>query len=224
MRNQWLSSIVGLLAATAAVGVTRADSTDNEDNLTPVVVTATRIPTPESQVASSVTVITEQQIVAMQATTLPDVLKYVPGLNLVQSGGPGGQTSIFMRGTNSNHIKVLVDGIDISDPSSPNAAFDFGQFLAQDIERIEVLRGSQSGLYGSDAIGGVINIITKNGSGPPQLTAALEGGSFQTFNQAAAVSGSQDAFSYSANVEHVHVGHTTGPAGAGRRTAQRLRR
>jgi vitamin B12 transporter len=208
MRNQWLSSIVGLLAATAAVGVTRADSTDNEGNLTPVVVTATRIPTPESQVASSVTVITEQQIVAMQATTLPDVLKYVPGLNLVQSGGPGGQTSIFMRGTNSNHIKVLVDGIDISDPSSPNAAFDFGQFLAQDIERIEVLRGSQSGLYGSDAIGGVINIITKNGSGPPQLTAALEGGSFQTFNQAAAVSGSQDAFSYSANVEHVHVGST----------------
>jgi vitamin B12 transporter len=140
-----------------------------DDDLSVLVITATRIATPEVQVASSITVITAEEIAARQARTLPDVLKEVPGLNVVQTGGPGGQTSIFMRGTNSNHTKVLVDGIDVSDPSSPNGAFDFGQFPAEDIERVEILRGPQSGLYGSDAIGGVINIITKSGTGPPQF-------------------------------------------------------
>src|ERR1700751_575443 len=92
----------------------------NDDATTEnVVVSATRTPTPESQVASSVTVVTGDDIAAKGARTLPDILKYVPGLNLVQTGGPGGQTTLFMRGTNSNHTKVLVDGIDISDPSSP---------------------------------------------------------------------------------------------------------
>lgn len=173
-----------------------------------VVVTATRIPTPESQVASSITVITAAQIEARQLQTLPDVLRDVPGLNIVQTGGPGGQTSVFMRGTNSNHTKVFVDGIDVSDPSSPTALFDFGQFLAQDIAKVEVLRGPQSGLYGSDAIGGVINIITKSGSGPATLVARVEGGSFDTFNQSAGLSGSLDAFNYTANIEHFHSGET----------------
>jgi vitamin B12 transporter len=173
-----------------------------------VVVTATRIPTPESQVASSVTVITADDIAAMQAPTLPDVLKLVPGLNVVQTGGVGGQTSLFMRGTNSNHVKVLVDGIDVSDPSNANAAFDPSQFLTPDIAKIEVLRGPQSGLYGSDAIGGVINVITKSGNGPAQFTASVEGGSFDTFNQAVSVSGSADRFHYSANLEHLHSGET----------------
>lgn len=207
MRIQWFGSIMGLLAA-GTTCVAHADSPDTEDNLQPVVVTATKIPTPESQVASSITVITAQQIAAMQATTLPDVLKYVPGLNVVQSGAEGGLTSIFTRGTNSNHTKVLVDGIDVSDPSTPNASFDFGQFAVQDIERIEVLRGPQSGLYGSDAIGGVINIITRNGTGPAQFAGAIEGGSFETFNQVASVRGAQDQFHYAFNVEHLHAGAT----------------
>ncbi len=112
---------------------------------------ATRIPTPQSQVGSSVTVITAEDIAAQQLVTVTDVLKLVPGLNVVQSGGPGGQTSVFIRGTNSNHTKVLIDGIDVSDPSNAGATFDFGQLLAGDIERIEILRGPQSGLYGSDA-------------------------------------------------------------------------
>jgi vitamin B12 transporter len=159
-----------------------------------IVVTATRIPTPELQIASSVTVVTAEDIAARQIHTLPDLLKEVPGLNVVQSGGPGGQTSVFMRGTNSNHTKVLIDGIDVGDPSSGNASFDFGQLLTQDIQKVEVLRGPQSGLYGSDAIGGVINVITKSGSGPPQVSASLEGGSFDTFDQMGHVSGSLDQF------------------------------
>jgi vitamin B12 transporter len=207
MRIQSMGSMIALGVLSAVAGVVRADSGD-ADSLQPIVVGATRIPTPESEIASSVTVITADQIAATQASSLPDVLKYVPGLNVVQSGGPGGATSIFIRGTNSNHIKVLVDGIDVSDPSSPNAAFDFGQFLTQDIQSIEVLRGPQSGLYGSDAIGGVINIITKAGSGPPQVSAMVEGGSFETFNQSAALRGADDQFNYSANVEHLHSAAT----------------
>jgi vitamin B12 transporter len=189
-------------------GLAAAPSTDIEDSLQTLVVTATRIPTPELEVASSITVITADDIAARQIRTLPDLLQEVPGLNVVQTGGPGGQTSVFMRGTNSNHTKVLVDGIDVSDPSNPGGAFDLGQFLTQDIQRVEVLRGPQSGLYGSDAIGGVINIITKSGSGPAQFNAGIEAGSFDTFNQAGSVSGSLDQFHYAANIEHFHAGAT----------------
>jgi len=173
-----------------------------------IVITATRIPTPELDVASSVTVVTADEIAARQERTFAEVLKDIPGLNVVQQGGPGAETSVFMRGTNSNHTKVLVDGIDVSDPSNANAAFDFGQLLTQDIERVEVLRGPQSGLYGSDAIGGVINVITRAGAGPMKLSASVEGGSFDSFNQTASVSGSQDAFHYSANIAHLHSGST----------------
>jgi vitamin B12 transporter len=193
---------VSMASASLAAGAAESVSPDA------VLVTATRVPTPESQVASSITVITADDIAALQAPTLPDVLKLVPGLNVVQTGGPGGQTSMFMRGTNSNHVKVFVDGVDVGDPSNANASFDPSQFLTADIEKIEVLRGPQSGLYGSDAIGGVINVITKTGNGPAQFTASLEGGSFDTFNQTVGVSGSADRLHYSANLEHFHSGET----------------
>ncbi|HEY8052007.1 MAG TPA: TonB-dependent receptor [Steroidobacteraceae bacterium] len=178
----------------------------NADEQQPIVIAATRVPTPVLEVASSITVVTAADIEARQERTFADVLKDIPGVNVVQTGGPGGATSVFMRGTNSNHTKVLVDGIDISDPSNSTGAFDFGQLLTQDIQRVEVLRGPQSGLYGSDAIGGVINIITRSGSGPLQFTGAVEGGTFDTFNQAGTLSGSQDAFHYSASVSHYHAG------------------
>jgi len=167
-----------------------------------LVVSPTGTVTPIDQIASSVTVITAKDIERDQRRTLPDALSTVPGLNVVQSGGPGGQTSIFMRGTNSNHTKVLIDGIDASDPSNPNRTFDIGQMLTSDIQQIEVLRGPQSGLYGADALGGVISIITKKGEGPPRATGSIEGGSFGTFNQTAALSGAQDRINYSFNVAH----------------------
>ncbi|MEA4838384.1 MAG: TonB-dependent receptor [Rhodospirillaceae bacterium] len=170
--------------------------------LDPIVVTATRLPTPASQLASSVTVITAEEIETKQWRTLPEALREVPGLNVVQTGGPGGQTSLFMRGTNSNHTKVLLDGIDIADPSTPSGGADLFQFLTADIERIEVLRGPQSGLYGSDAVGGVVNIITKRGQGPFKMTGMAEGGSFGTFNQAASAQGETGRVNYALNVAH----------------------
>ena len=166
------------------------------------VVSPTGIATPADQIANSVTVITGEELERDQRRTVPDALSTVPGLNIVQSGGPGAQTSVFLRGANSGHTKIIVDGIDVSNPSNPNRIFDLGQLLTYDIDRIEVLRGPQSGLYGSDAIGGVIWITTKKGEGPPKITTTLEGGSFGTFNQTASLSGSQDRFYYAFNAAH----------------------
>jgi vitamin B12 transporter len=203
-RPQRRSVVLGLLAVLVGGAAHAADTDENVS----VVVSATRVPTPAIEVASSVTLITAEDIEARQERTISDVLKDVPGLNVVQTGGPGGATSVFIRGTNSNHTKVLIDGIDVSDPSNSTGAFDFGQLLTSDIERIEVLRGPQSGLYGSDAIGGVINITTRSGEGPMTLAAGLEAGSFETFNQAARLSGSQEAFHYSVTATHFHAGAT----------------
>jgi vitamin B12 transporter len=201
--------VVAAVQVSVCVGArSAAASSEAEEGPDTIVVTATRIPTPELQVASSISVVTADEIADRQIQTLPDLLKDLPGLNVIQTGGAGGQTSVFIRGTNSNHTKVLVDGIDVSDPSSPSGTFDFGQFLTQDIQKVEILRGPQSGLYGSDAIGGVINVITKSGSGPAQFTAGTEAGSFDTFNQTAGVSGSLERFHYTANVEHYHSGAT----------------
>jgi vitamin B12 transporter len=202
------SSFIVLAASVPVFACAAVAGAEVEDGLDTVVVTATRIPTPEAQVASSISVVTADEIAERQIQTLPDLLKEVPGLNVVQTGGAGGQTSVFMRGTNANHTKVLVDGIDVSDPSSPAGTFDFGPFLLQDVQKVEILRGPQSGLYGSDAIGGVINIITKSGSGPAQFTARAEAGSFDTFNQSGSLSGALDRFHYAATVEHLHSGAT----------------
>jgi vitamin B12 transporter len=173
------------------------------NTLPDTVVSATALPTPSEEIGSTVTVITEDQIQRDQRRTVPDVLQTVPGLNVVQTGGVGGQTSVFIRGTNSNHVKVLIDGIDVSDPTQPSRAFDFGNLSTTDIERIEVLRGPQSGLYGADAIGGVISITTKKGSGPPQWKATIEGGSFGTFNQSIQVSGGTVNTNYAFSVSHI---------------------
>src|SRR6266436_2511934 len=181
---------------------TGLDRASDADALQTIVITATRIPTPELDLASSVTVVRADEIAARQERTFAEVLKNIPGLNVVQQGGPGAETSVFMRGTNSNHTKVLVDGIDVSDPSNANAAFDFGQLLTQDIQTVEILRGPQSGLYGADALGGVISIITKKGEGPPKITGMAEGGSFGTFNQTASASGSEQNFNYALNIGH----------------------
>lgn len=196
--------------STVAVGfsLVSVHASADETAPEPVIVSATQVPTPESQIGSSVTIITGEEIEARQQRTLPDVLRNVPGLNIVQTGGPGGTTSVFMRGTNSNHTKVFIDGIDVSDVSNANASFDYSQLVTQDIERVEILRGPQSGLYGSDAIGGVIDVTTRSGSGPAQPRAYLEGGSFDTFNQAAGVTGSSDQLHYSAHIQHFHSGAT----------------
>jgi vitamin B12 transporter len=175
-------------------------------NMLPLVVTATRVPTPGDEIATSVTVITGDDIERRQSRGLADALRDVPGLNLVQTGSPGGTAQVFMRGANANHTKVLIDGMPVNNPGDLNGVFDFGPVFAADIERIEVLRGPQSGIYGSDAIGGVVNIITRQGRGPLRVTGSIEGGSFGTFNQQAAASGSLSRFNYAVTAAHTNVG------------------
>src|SRR5487761_1620387 len=196
------------LYATGAAAQPAQSAATSFGVMTPIVVTPTLFPTPVAEVGSDVTVITAQDIARKQERTLADVLKDVPGL-FVEQTSPGQVATVFMRGTDSNHTKVLIDGIDISDPSTPAGAFEFTQILDSDIERVEVLRGPQSGIYGSDAIGGVINIITKRGSGPAKATGMAEGGSFGTFDQAAGVSGSQGRANYAFNFEHLHYSDLT---------------
>jgi len=180
-----------------------APSADSNMALNPVVVTATRVPTPESDLGSSVTVITSDKMQRKQERTLPEALADVPGLNVVQTGGPGGATSVFIRGANSDQTKVLIDGIDATDPAT--GTFNFEHVLTWDLDRVEILRGPVSGLYGSDAIGGVINIITKSGAGPAQFASSVEHGSFTTDNQNAAVSGSLSRFNYYLDFAHAQT-------------------
>ena len=125
------------------------------------IVTATRIPTPQERLPAATTVIDRQIIEERGYVTLADALVSVPGFRIVQNGGLGQQSSGFMRGTNSNHVLVLRDGVPMNDASEPNGAFNFGNTLLGDIERIEVVRGPVSAVYGTSAIGGVINLITR---------------------------------------------------------------
>ena len=159
-------------------------------------VTATRIPDPVAKVAAGVSIITRKDFQKRGYTTLAQALSAVPGLGVVQSGGSGAQTSVFIRGTNSEDVQVLVDGVPVNDPSEANGAFNFGDYTLSDVARIEVVRGAMSGLYGSNAIGGVINIITLRGSGRPKARVTLAGG-FPSQGQASAtVSGSSGKFDY----------------------------
>ncbi len=150
-----------------------------------MVVTATRTETFLSQVASSVTVVTAEEIEARQQTQVIEVLRSVPGLSVVQSGSTGGGVSIYMRGTHNKHTLVLIDGVEFRDASGVDASASLSNLTTDNIERIEVVRGVQSVLYGSDAIGGVINIITKKGQKKPHFYASAEAGSYDTWRETA---------------------------------------
>jgi vitamin B12 transporter len=171
------------------------------DELPETVVTATRIPTLAEQIPAGVTVIDRQTIEERGYVTLVQALSAVPGLYVVQSGGPGGNASVFIRGTNSNQVLVLRDGVPVNDASTPNGAYNFGVDTLADIERIEVIRGPMSGLYGSGPIGGVINLISRQGEGSLHAEGELAGGTQKTILGDATVAGTSGPIDYSATVE-----------------------
>jgi len=134
----------------------RAGATAVED----VVVTANRSAQPIERVGASVTVLTQAAIEARQTTAVAELLAQTPSVNYSRNGGPGTVTSLRIRGAEGHHTVVLIDGVKLNDPSSTQGGFDFGNLLIGDASRIEVLRGAQSTLWGSQAIGGVVNIVT----------------------------------------------------------------
>lgn len=151
-----------------------------EEPLDEVVVVATRLPVPAAKVGNSVSVIDREQIEASQAIVVSDLLASLPGVGVTRSGGPGSLTTLRIRGAEGDHTLVLIDGVQINDPSSTGGGFDFGNLLVGDISRIEVLRGAQSTLYGSQAIGGVVNIITADGAGSARGGVQAEYGSLDS--------------------------------------------
>jgi vitamin B12 transporter len=157
-----------------------ASSEDTDDSLNEIVVVANRAPEPLSRVGNSVTVLDARAIQESQAVDVSALLATTPGITFNRSGGPGNSTSVYIRGADSDHTVVLIDGVVLTDPSLIGGNVDFGNLLIGDISRIEILRGGESTLYGSQAIGGVINIITT----PPQpglgADVQAEGGSLGT--------------------------------------------
>ncbi len=154
-------------------------------------------PSQASDLGSSYSIITQQQIQASGKVNVAEVLREVVGVDVVRHGGPGGLQSVFIRGANCQHTKVLLDGVPINDPSSPTRGFDFSTMDVENIERIEVVRGPQSLLYGSDAMGGVVNIITTRGEGPFSLRATGRGGTFGTSRGTLSLSGGGERLYYS---------------------------
>ena len=166
-----------------------------------IVVTATGVPTPAEQIAAGVTIIDRATIQQRGYTDLVQALSAVPGLRIAQSGGAGSQASVFIRGTNSNQVLVLRDGIPINDPADPGGAFNFGDDTLDDIQRIEIIRGPMSGLYGSGAIGGVINIITTRAGGALHGSVTLAGGTQDTGLARANAAGSSGIWDFAASAE-----------------------
>src|SRR5438132_248382 len=160
-----------------------------------VVVSATRFDIPLDQSPASVSVITSEDIEARQIQRVSDALRGPPGLSIVQTGTAGQLTSVFIRGLRSEHTQVLLDGIPIN--QGLQGAFNFADLTTDDIDRVEVVRGPQSTLYGPRALAGVIQIFTKQGTGTPGVMIAAEGGSYDTFREWSQSDGKIDGFDYS---------------------------
>ncbi len=165
--------------------------------LGPVVVTATKTEVPLKSVAASVTVITKEEIEARQVAEVPDLLRDVPGLNVTRASSRGSVVTVFPRGGNSNFNLVLIDGVKVNDAGG---FFDFSDLSTDNIERIEIIRGPHSALYGADAMGSVIQIFTKRGRGTPRVEASFAGGNLNTFEERVNLSGSVERVGYSLGV------------------------
>ncbi len=195
-RTFFLSTIALLAVATSAAAGTET-----------VVVTATRTPQQARVTGTSITVIDGDELKTQQIAVLSDALTQVPGTTIVRNGGIGQTTTLGLRGAPPGQSLVLVDGVRLNDPSSVDDQALLGDVLVHNIDRMEVLRGPQSTLYGSAAIGGVVNIITKRGGGTPfALNASAEGGSYDTWHLNAAANGTAGSVDYGAALNWYDTG------------------
>jgi vitamin B12 transporter len=190
--------LLSLFAAPSAL-TAQVPTNDSAYQVAPVVVTAERMALPAGVVSGSVTVLQGDELRARGVRSLADALREVPGAAIVSSGSFGGLTSLFLRGGESDHVKVLIDGVAVN---QAGGAFNFNALTLDDVERIEVVRGPASVLYGTDALAGVIQIFTRQGSGPVAYDAAVRGGSFGTLREEAAARGGAGRLGWSAGASN----------------------
>jgi len=165
-----------------------------------VVVTATRYPVAPESVSATLTVLHGDEIRSQGLRFVGDALRQIPGVQVVQGGGFGATTSLFMRGGESDYTKVLIDGVPVNDPGG---AFDFGSLTTDNIDRIEILRGPASVLYGSDAMTGVVQIITRRGTGPAAIDASVDAGNYGTVRWGGSARGGTDGVGWSASLSRL---------------------
>ncbi len=201
-RGLWLAGI-WLMTAPLISGAQEPSPTASpvEGQAEEVIVSATRFDIPLDQSPASVSVITSEDIEQKQTQRVSNALREVPGLSVVQTGTAGQLTSVFMRGLRSEHTQVLLDGVPIN--QGLQGAFNFADLVTDDIDRIEVVRGPQSTLYGPRALAGVIQIFTKEGEGTPTIMLSGEGGSYDTFREWLESEGKIDQFDYSIGASRI---------------------
>ncbi|MGC3976032.1 MAG: TonB-dependent receptor [Nitrospira sp.] len=199
--REWSVCCVLLLIAltppvwTAAVYAEESDEPEPVVQAEEVVVSATKTPVPVTQVTSAVEVITAQDMKKQNIRQVADALRLAQGLAVFSSGGPGTEVNARIRGGGPSQTLVLIDGAIVN--SGTLGSYDFSNLTTDNIERVEILRGAQSMLWGSDAMGGVINIVTKRGEGPLSASGFMEYGSFATLREGGTVSGKQGVVDYS---------------------------
>ncbi len=187
--------LLALLPAAPAAG-----QPEETKRVEPVVVTATKIETPTEQLGASVTVVNGEDVQIYHYPSLTEAIRNVPGLEVTQSGSYGKLSTLSIRGANSNQVQVLVDGVRVKSPTTGQV--DLSDISPDQIERIEVIRGPQSTLYGADAIGGVVNIITRKGKGPFSASVQQEAGNYDTLSTRASLGGTWKLLDYALSGSH----------------------
>ena len=201
------NTLLKLCASTALIsGLTLPAVAQDIINLEEITFSANLAPTELSRAGSSTTVVTRAEIEDSGTIQLVDYLARLPGVTVTQNGGLGSSASLRIRGTAPEYVAVYIDGIRVDDPSSPQTAFNFGALTTADIGRIEVLRGSQSALYGGSAVGGVVNISTL-GSEQDGFSQSLqlEAGSYRTFLARYGIAYRDERFEAAVNLSHVRT-------------------
>ncbi len=173
---------------------TQAEDEFLQETLPEIVVTATKVEEPEKEATQDITIITAEEIRKRGVEFVVDILRQVSDINLVQNGGFGKNATLFLRGGSPNQTVIMIDGVKVKSPTT--GSFDLSGLTVDDIERIEIVKGAQSTLYGSEAMAGVINIITKRGKGKPKITLTLQGGSYATAKTSFNLSGSSSTVDY----------------------------